>query len=168
MDQHSCHQFLQFIYLFIYLLGANQNDYLPQEVFTLVDQIMGWNSTSTTTSVNSWNVVFIKSRDRRSQGATIDGYINMSTLGCRIPSQTTRAQDLQRTFITPEHHRHVRSYNGYFCFQTSIVEVGWVGGWMDRWMDEKAVLWIAYSIQKTKFCSSQIHVALNKLGHFNA
>ena len=28
-------------------------------------------------------------------------------VGYGIPSQTTRAQDVQRTFITPEHHWHV-------------------------------------------------------------
>ena len=53
------------------------------------------------------------------------------------------------------------SYYGYFC-------PGWVGEWGDRWMDVKAVLRIAHSIQKITFCSSPVHVALNKLGHFNA
>ena len=53
--------------------------------------------------------LLLKSGDWRSKGTTVDGYINISTPGCRIgiPSQRNKAQDVLRTFITPEHHKHI-------------------------------------------------------------
>ena len=45
-------------------------------------------------------------------GGRVQPSMNTSTylhrdVGYGIPSQTNRAQDVQRTFITPGHHRHV-------------------------------------------------------------
>ena len=53
--------------------------------------------------------VFIKSRDQRSQGTTVDGYVNIFTPRCRIwdAFPNNQSAGLAGAFITPKYYQYV-------------------------------------------------------------